>query len=145
MLLRNWTRIDLTDTQFSTAAGEQLGYLLGDAPQADSGAISSRDDQVQLWCVVCPRPRDFLPTLSIRACLSRADFVYMAPPFIAYFGALQNDDGGQALLQIAYDQISLYRDALFDADVSLWRHVTLGSWEDSGYWATGARAVLFSS
>lgn len=68
----------------------------------------------------------------------------MAPPFIAYFGALQNDDGGQALLQIAYDQIRLYRDALFDADVSLWRHVTLGTWQDSGHWATGAQAVLFS-
>jgi len=115
VLLRNWTRRDLTDTRFSTAAGEQLGYLLGVAPRANSGAISHRNDQVQLW----------------------ADFVYMAPPFIAYFGALQNGDGGQALLQIAYDQIRLYRDALFDADVSLWRHVTLGSWEDSGHWATG--------
>lgn len=115
VLLRNWTRRDLTDTRFSAAAGEQLGYLLGFAPRADSGAISHRDDQVQLW----------------------ADFVYMAPPFIAYFGVLQNDDGGQALLQIAYDQIRLYRDALFDVDASLWRHVTLGSWQDSGHWATG--------
>ncbi|KAI9449496.1 Six-hairpin glycosidase [Lactarius psammicola] len=94
------------DTRFSTAAGEQLGYLLGFAPRADSGAISHRDDQVQLW----------------------ADFVYMAPP---------NDDGGLALLQIAYDQIRLYRDALFDADVSLWRHVTMGSWGDPGHWSTG--------
>jgi len=116
VLLYNWTRRDQTDIRFSTAAGEQLGYLLGAAPQADSGAISSRDDQVQLW----------------------ADFVYMAPPFIAYFGVLQDDDnGGPALLQIAYDQIRLYRDALFDADVTLWRHVTLGSWEDPGHWATG--------
>lgn len=63
VLLANWTRIDLTDTRFSTAAGEQLGYLLGNAPQADSGAISSRDDQVQLWCVLCPRPIDFLSIL----------------------------------------------------------------------------------
>ncbi|KAH9027246.1 Six-hairpin glycosidase [Lactarius pseudohatsudake] len=116
VLLRNWTRRDLTDTRFSTAAGEQLGYLLSFAPRADSGAISHRDDQVQLW----------------------ADFVYMVPPFIAYFGVLQNDDyGGPALLQIAYDQIRLYRDALFDADANLWRHVTLGSWEDSGHWTTG--------
>lgn len=144
VLLRNWTRRDLADTRFSTAAGEQLGYLLGFAPRADSGAISHRDDQVQLWCVACPCPKYFLPTLSPRACVSRADFVYMAPPFIAYFGALQNDDGGLALLQIAYDQIRLYRDALFDADVSLWRHVTLGSWEDSGHWATGAQTVLSS-
>jgi len=115
VLLRNWTRVDLTDTRFSTAAGEQLGYLLHVAPRANSSAISHRDDQVQLW----------------------SDFVYMVPPFIAYFGALQNDDGGLALLRIAYDQIRLYRNALFDADVSLWRHVTLGSWQDSGHWATG--------
>jgi len=61
----------------------------------------------------------------------------MAPPFIAYFGALQNDGGGQALLQIAYDQIRLYRDALFDVNVSLWRHIVLGSQQDPGHWATG--------
>ncbi|KAI9511275.1 Six-hairpin glycosidase [Russula earlei] len=115
VLLRNWTRVDLTDTRFSTAAGEQLGYLLSQAPRAASGAISHRESEVQLW----------------------SDFVYMAPPFIAYFGALQNDVGGHALLQIAYDQIRLYRDALFDADASLWRHITLGSWEDTGHWATG--------
>ena len=81
--------------------------------------------------------------LRITSC--RADFVYMVPPFIAYFGALQNDTGGLALLQIAYDQISLYRDALFDADVSLWRHITLGSWEDSGHWATGAQIFWFTT
>lgn len=68
----------------------------------------------------------------------------MAPPFIAYFGALQNDSGGRALLQIAYDQIRLYREALFDSDVSLWRHVVMGSWEDSSHWATGTQATVFS-
>ena len=67
----------------------------------------------------------------------------MAPPFIAYFGALQNDSGGRALLQIAYDQIRLYREALFDSDVSLWRHVVMGSWEDSSHWATGTQATVF--
>ena len=55
----------------------------------------------------------------------------MAPPFIAYFGALQNDSERQALLQTASDQIRLYRDALFDADVSLWRHIVLESQEDA--------------
>ena len=76
--------------------------------------------------------------IPFRAYAPRADFVYMAPPFIAYFGALQNDSGGLALLQIAYDQIRLYRDALFDEDVSLWRHIALGSTKDTGHWATGA-------
>src|SRR6266403_2686222 len=71
-----------------------------------------------------------------RAYTSRADFVYMAPPFIAHFGALQNDSGGLAILQIAYDQIRLYRQALFDQNVSLWRHIANGSSEDTGHWAT---------
>ena len=43
----------------------------------------------------------------------------MVPPFIAYFGAVQGGGGGLALLQIAYDQIRLYRNALFDSSVSL--------------------------
>lgn len=115
VLLRNYTRADLSDTRFSTAAGEQLGYLLGNAPRAASGAISHRESEVELW----------------------ADFIYMVPPFIAYFGALQGGGGGPALLQIAYDQIRLYRNALFDSDVSLWRHIALGSSQDSGHWATG--------
>src|SRR6266567_4107607 len=74
----------------------------------------------------------------VRAYASRADFVYMAPPFIAYFGALQNDSGGLALMQIAYDQIRLYRQALFDQNASLWRHIAYGSSEDIGHWGTGA-------
>ncbi|KAH9963384.1 Six-hairpin glycosidase [Lactifluus volemus] len=115
VLLRNWTRTDLTDMRFSIAAGEQLQYLLNVAPHSASGAISHREDQVELW----------------------SDFVYMAPPFIAYFGALQNDSGGKALLQTAYDQVRLYRDALFDSNASLWRHIAMGSMVDSGHWATG--------
>lgn len=78
-----------------------------------------------------------------RAYASRADFIYMAPPFIAYFGALQNDSGGLALMQIAYDQIRLYRSALFDSNVSLWRHIAMGSSPDAGHWGTGTLAFVF--
>ena len=66
----------------------------------------------------------------------RADFVYMVPPFIAYYGALQGGQNGQALMQIAYDQCRLYRDALSD-DSGLWKHVVLGTWHDSTHWGTG--------
>lgn len=52
VLLRNWTRVDLNDTRFSYAAGEQLGYLLNQAPRSPSGAISHRVDEVALWCVL---------------------------------------------------------------------------------------------
>lgn len=71
----------------------------------------------------------------------RADFIYMAPPFIAYFGALQGGDTELALIQVAYDQISLYRDALRD-DNGLWRHIALGSWQDNTHWATGTYRPL---
>jgi len=56
----------------------------------------------------------------------------MAPPFIAYFGALQGGDGETNLLQIAYEQCSLYRDGLRD-EGGLWRHVAEGSWQDNTY------------
>ncbi|KAA1465984.1 hypothetical protein DENSPDRAFT_830706 [Dentipellis sp. KUC8613] len=115
VLYANWTRLDLNDSSFSDAAWGQLTYLRDQAPRSDTGAISHRADQVSLW----------------------ADFVYMAPPFMAYFGALQGGADGQGMLQDAYDQCRLYRDALFDANASLWRHVALGDWEDPSHWGTG--------
>ncbi|KAG7448944.1 Six-hairpin glycosidase [Guyanagaster necrorhizus] len=114
VLLANWTRTNESDTSFSTAASEELDYLLNYAPRSDSGAISHRSDQVQLW----------------------ADFIYMAPPFIAYYGALEGGDSGVQLIQTAYEQISLYRDVLRD-DSGLWKHVLLGTWNDTTHWATG--------
>ena len=67
----------------------------------------------------------------------RADFTYMVPPFIAYYGALKGGKEGKALIQGAYNQISLYHDGLYDANVSLWRHQANGTNPDSGHWATG--------
>ncbi|TFK73011.1 Six-hairpin glycosidase [Pluteus cervinus] len=114
VLLANWTRTDLSNTMYADAAGEQLDYLLNHAPRTPEGAISHRTDQAQLW----------------------SDFVYMVPPFIAYFGSLQGGGGEKNLLQIAYDQCRLYREGLRD-NGGLWRHVAQGSWEDSTHWATG--------
>ena len=67
----------------------------------------------------------------------RADFTYMVPPFIAYYGALKGGKEGKALIQDAYNQINLYHDGLYDANVSLWRHQANGTNPDSGHWATG--------
>jgi rhamnogalacturonyl hydrolase YesR len=114
-LLRNWTLHDDQGASFSTAAEQQLDFLLHVAPRAPNGAISHREDQVQLW----------------------ADFIYMAPPFIAYYGALKGGSAGLALLQMAYDQVRSYREVLFDADVNLWRHIALGEGTDPTHWATG--------
>jgi len=111
VLLANWTRQDLGDLSLSRAAGGQLDYLLNDAPRADSGAISHRSNYVQLW----------------------SDFVYMVPPFLAYYGALE---GSAELLQEAYDQCRLYRDGL-QGENGLWRHIELGTWQDETHWATG--------
>ncbi|GLB33486.1 putative glycosyl hydrolase family 88 [Lyophyllum shimeji] len=114
VLLANWTRPDPSTAAFDNAASGQLEHLLHDVPRSAEGAISHREDEVQLW----------------------ADYVYMVPPFIAYYGALQRGNGGRALMQVAYDQCRLYREALRDSS-GLWRHVALGTWQDNSHWATG--------
>jgi len=60
----------------------------------------------------------------------------MVPPFLAYYGALQDNT---TLMDEAYNQISLYRDALRDSGANnLWKHIVLGSsGQDPGHWSTG--------
>lgn len=116
VLLANWTRTNLADQSFAQAARSQLAYLTEIAPQTPDGAISHRASQVQLW----------------------ADFVYMAPPFIAYYGALAGGSSESRLLQLAYDQCRLYRNYLRDAS-GLWKHIVLGDEgsQDLRHWGTG--------
>ncbi|EKM59355.1 uncharacterized protein PHACADRAFT_249789 [Phanerochaete carnosa HHB-10118-sp] len=116
VLLANWTRSDLADQSFAQAARSELVYLTQIAPRTSDGAISHRASQVQLW----------------------ADFVYMAPPFIAYFGALAGGGTESTLLQLAYDQCRLYRNYLSD-DSGLWKHIVLGdeASQDFRHWGTG--------
>ena len=61
----------------------------------------------------------------------------MAPPFIAYFGAYDQGDSVNYLLQTAYDQCRLYRQYLQDNTTKLWKHIELGSYQDNNLWATG--------
>ncbi|CAE6463927.1 unnamed protein product [Rhizoctonia solani] len=115
MLFANWTVRSPSYTNSSNYASaiiDQLNYSLTRAPRAPNGAISHRADQVQLW----------------------SDSVYMLPPFLAYFGALHNDEG---VMRAAYDQVRFYRDLLFDGSVGLWRHIALGNGEDLNHWSTG--------
>lgn len=49
VLLANWTRTDPSVTEYSTAASNQLRYLLEDAPRTADGAISHRVEEAQLW------------------------------------------------------------------------------------------------
>ena len=103
---------------FADAAERQLNYILDDVPRSEAGAISHRAMTTQLW----------------------SDAIYMGPPFIAYYGLVTRND---TLLQIAYDQIRLYRDVLQLTDGganNLWGHIRYpnnGTWTDEGAWATG--------
>ena len=60
----------------------------------------------------------------------------MAPPFIAYYGAIAGGKYGASLLAEAYKQCKLYRQYLSDGS-GLWRHIVLGSWQDNNHWGTG--------
>ncbi|TFK29237.1 hypothetical protein FA15DRAFT_752708 [Coprinopsis marcescibilis] len=111
VLLANWTRFEQRVQNYGKAASDQLDYLLYEAPRTNEGAISHRANEIQLW----------------------SDSVYMVPPFIAYFGALQKSN---TLLREAYNQIRVYRQGLRD-ESRLWKHVVRGSWQDNTHWATG--------
>lgn len=58
----------------------------------------------------------------------------MVPPFLAYYGAVNSN---KTMLELAYNQIRLYRDQLREPSSGLWMHIDLGSWQDTGLWATG--------
>ncbi|KAG6334806.1 hypothetical protein ID866_4278 [Astraeus odoratus] len=99
------------------ASNAELNYILNVAPRTKTGAISHRADSAEYW----------------------ADGVYMGFPFIAYVGAVTKNG---TLLQIAYDQCRLYRDALLiDGPTGkLWAHIyndSDNSWVDKGIWGTG--------
>lgn len=102
---------------FQTALDAQLSYVLNVAPRTSTGAISMRNDSRAYW----------------------NDGVYMGPPFLAYVGAVtQNQD----LLQLAYDNCRLYRDALLiDGPYGpSWAHIYSeddASYWDKGLWGTG--------
>ncbi|PIL34291.1 hypothetical protein GSI_03066 [Ganoderma sinense ZZ0214-1] len=68
--------------------------------------------------------------------LTKADFVYMVLPLVAYYGAVQGGEGGSALLAEPYQQCKLYRERLRD-DSGLWKHVVLGfnQWGTGNAWA----------
>ncbi|KAG6872500.1 hypothetical protein C0995_009256 [Termitomyces sp. Mi166 len=112
VLIANWT--GQGDEDYAGAAKDQLDFLESKVPRTSDGAISHRVSQVQLW----------------------SDFVYMVPPFLAYYGMITQN---RTLLLEAYNQISLYRSYLRDTSANnLWKHVLLGmSGNDEGHWSTG--------
>ncbi|KAH8113157.1 hypothetical protein DFH11DRAFT_365152 [Phellopilus nigrolimitatus] len=113
-LLANWTGQNNASVNFGQAAVDQMNYLWADVPRTTDGALSHRVAEVQLW----------------------SDFVYMVPPFLAYYGATT---ANQSMLAAAYTQVKLYRGYLRDSGAGgLWKHVVLGSdFQDPGHWSTG--------
>jgi hypothetical protein len=102
---------------WQTAAAAQLRYLLESVPRTSTGALSQRSDAAQYW----------------------ADGIFMAPPFLASYGALT---ANQSLLQMAYDNCRLYRNALIQDGPygPLWAHIYSDDdkkFYDQGLWATG--------
>ncbi|KIY46269.1 hypothetical protein FISHEDRAFT_47575 [Fistulina hepatica ATCC 64428] len=115
VMLANWTNYGDGQLDYASAATQQLIYLLDYVPRTPDGAISHRNGYVQLW----------------------SDFIYMAPPFIAYYGALTDN---KTLVEEAYTQVALYRNYLRVTSgeyENLWMHILLGPWNDTGLWATG--------
>ncbi|CAE6519467.1 unnamed protein product, partial [Rhizoctonia solani] len=110
MIVANWT--DAQGSDFEAAARDQLTWLLSNVPRSSEGAISHRNSEVQLW----------------------SDYIYMVPPFLAYYGASTSN---RTLVAEAYKQIKLYRDVLLDKPTGLWQHIRQGSFEDRGFWSTG--------
>ncbi|KAJ9119811.1 hypothetical protein QFC24_005524 [Naganishia onofrii] len=102
------------------AVQAEVEFLDKSACRTEDGAISHRLTHVSLW----------------------ADFVYMVPPFYAYYGLTQNDTKQQIrYLQKAYDQCRVYRDYLKRSD-GLWKHIIMGPdkidpwpWATSNGWA----------
>ncbi|KAF8317433.1 hypothetical protein DL93DRAFT_2154320 [Clavulina sp. PMI_390] len=108
-----------SSTNYSIATQQELDHLLAVPRENSTGAISQREppEPIQIW----------------------ADFVAMAPPFIAYYGAIHKN---QSLLQLAYDQVAAYRTLLLDSNVGLLQHIVLGGGtgsppQDHGHWSTG--------
>lgn len=64
----------------------------------------------------------------------RADFMYMVPPFLAYYGVMSNN---VSLLEEAVTQCKLYQKYLSSESSGALRHIVLGDWQDNGLWATG--------
>lgn len=114
VLLANWT--GQTGEDYVGAAQDQLDYLMWKVPKTPDGAISHRTQYLQLW----------------------SDFVYMVPPFLAYYGVLTNND---SLISESYNQIRLYRNYLVSSNSSagsMWKHIEFGPVnQDPGHWATG--------
>ncbi|KAH8810677.1 Six-hairpin glycosidase-like protein [Xylogone sp. PMI_703] len=114
-----------SDSRYAVASKNQATTLLTKIPRWWNGAISHRVNSAALW----------------------ADFIYMGPPFLAYYAASSNDP---ALLEDVVSQCGLYRDVLQKTDGLIWDHIAANDsskdyapWSTSNGWAAaGMTRVL---
>jgi hypothetical protein len=99
------------DSAYLEAAERQYDTLCRKTPRLSSGAISHRENVAEAW----------------------SDFVYMAPPFIAYYALAKRDNEA---LDMAVQQCLLYKKVLQGRD-GLWHHIIGPENEDLGMWSTG--------
>ncbi|EDR06770.1 uncharacterized protein LACBIDRAFT_299633 [Laccaria bicolor S238N-H82] len=98
--------------EYTAAAKETVDALLTQIPRWSNGAISHRPDVAELW----------------------ADFVYMVPPFLAYYGA---DTQNTSILLQSFTQCQLYRQVLQPSSGGAWMHIMGPQNQDTGLWSTG--------
>lgn len=79
--------IGMHDAAYQAAAERELDYLLHQTPRWENGAISHRSEYPELW----------------------ADFIFMAPPFLAYHAIVKKDS---QLFILAMKQCILYAEVL---------------------------------
>ena len=112
--------IGQTNQTYLDAASREENYVVNVAPRAWNGAISHRDNTPELW----------------------ADFVYMAPPFLAYYAVAT---ANTSLLRLTIQQCGLYRQIL-QANMTttsqknlqgVWEHIIGPNDYQPGLWSTG--------
>ena len=113
------------NTAYYTAAVRQEQHLVNTVPRWPNGAISHREAYPELW----------------------ADFIYMVPPFLAYYGVAEQD---LATLKEAARQCELYRDVLITDDKP-WLHIVGDHvsdeqlWSSSNGWAAAGMARVLAT
>ncbi|KAF2187612.1 Six-hairpin glycosidase [Zopfia rhizophila CBS 207.26] len=103
--------IGKTEKPYYDAAIRQEEHLIKDVPRWENGAISHREAYPELW----------------------ADFIYMVPPFLAYYAVASKN---ATLLKEAAIQCKLYHDVLVTKE-GPWLHIVGDHVKDFALWSSG--------
>jgi rhamnogalacturonyl hydrolase YesR len=119
--------IGKTDQAYYDAAIRQADHLLNDVPRWENGAISHREAYPELW----------------------ADFVYMVPPFLAYYAIASSN---LTLAKESALQCQYYRDGLTVTSDGVWLHIRgthgttdLAAWSSGNGWAAAGMSRVLAT